>query len=310
MSKLTALHSFRRSDLTRLVRILGIPDPFYTSKQNKLPAIEALALLLARLAFPSRLVDLEDKFGYIRRETISMVIQELTGLIYDQWAAKLLHGFNRKLLTPERLDLYAATIHTRGCPMEDIWGFMDVTFDFCCRPGSLQDVMYSGYKKAHTFKYNAVATPDGLIVHCSIPVEGRRADGGVYSISGFGPLLERYAYGVGGRRLFVYADPAYGVSNTVISAPKEVDKLPPEEQEFYTKMSRFRMCVEWAFGKVFNYFAALTFKRNRRLHQSVIAKHFAVAVLLINAHTCLYGSVTSRTFHLPPPSLEEYFSLD
>ncbi|KAF8596928.1 hypothetical protein BDV93DRAFT_454102, partial [Ceratobasidium sp. AG-I] len=238
---------------------------------------------------------------------ISTVTRELSEFIYDQWAAPLLTQFNKNLLTPERLDLYAATIHAHGCPMDRIWGFMDVTYDFCSRPGNnLQEAMYSGYKKAHGFKYNAVATPDGMIAHCSIPVEGRRADGGVLDISQLTDLLEDHAFGVGGRRLFVYADSAYGVSNTIISAAKGLQKRSSTEREFYSHMARYRMCVEWAFGKVFNYFAALEFKRNRRLGQTAVGKQFFNAVLFTNAHTCLYGSVTSRTFHLAPPSLEEY----
>ncbi|KAF8594374.1 hypothetical protein BDV93DRAFT_171512 [Ceratobasidium sp. AG-I] len=232
-----------------------------------------------------------------------MVTQELAGLIYDQWAMPLLHGFNKVLLTPDRLETYAATVSARGCPMSGIWGFMDVTFDF-------QEVMYSGYKKAHAFKYNAVATPDGLVAHCSTPVEGRRTDGGVLIESGFDLLLEEHSRGVHGQRLFVYADSAYGVSNTIISATKNLRKRSPTEQEFYSKMARYRMCVEWAFGKVFNYFSSLEFKRTRRLGQHAVGRDFIVAVLFTNAHTCLYGSVTSRAYHLSPPSLEDYFQLE
>lgn len=91
-----------------------------------------------------------------------------------------------------------------------------------------------------------------------------------------------------------------------MSAAKEVRNLEPVEQEFYTAMSRCRMCVEWGFGKVFNIFAFLDFDKNMRLHLSPVGKYFLIAVFFTNLHTCLHGSVTSHTFKLPPPSLEEY----
>lgn len=35
--------------------------------------------------------------------------------------------------------------------------------------------------------------------------------------------------------------------------------------------------------------------------------HYKVAILLFNAHTCLYGSQTAEYFNMLPPNLEEYF---
>jgi hypothetical protein len=34
---------------------------------------------------------------------------------------------------------------------------------------------------------------------------------------------------------------------------------------------------------------------------------YVTAVLLTNAHCCLYGNQTSEAFGLSPPSLEDYF---
>ena len=53
--------------------------------------------------------------------------------------------------------------------------------------------------------------------------------------------------------------------------------------------------MEWGFGKISQLFAYLDFKKNLKL-------------LLINCHTCLYGSVTSSFFNVEPPSLEVYLS--
>ncbi|QRV82757.1 DDE superfamily endonuclease [Ceratobasidium sp. AG-Ba] len=296
---------FSKLNIEYFVIILGIPDPFYTKKRNKIPGNLALTILLNRLSYPNRLCDLEWRYG-IAATTLSTVINQLSEFVFDYWAEPLLTGFNSKLLTAGQLDSYASAIHSRGAPMNNIFGFMDVTFNCVSRPKEGQEASYSGYKKRHANKHNAIATPDGLIVHCSLPVEGRCADSTVLAYSKLEPLMEEHAFGAGKRRLFVYADPAYGVSNTIVSAAKEVQDLKPEEQEFYTALSRCRMCVEWGFGKVFNYFAFLDYDKNMRLYGSPVRRYFILAVFFTNLHTCLYGSVTSHTFKLAPPSLEEY----
>ena len=66
--------------------------------------------------------------------------------------------------------------------------------------------------------------------------------------------------------------------------------------------------VEWEFGKVVREFAFLDFKKNQKIFLQPVALHYFVAVLLTNAHTCMYGSQTSKYFGLDPPSVEEYFA--
>lgn len=299
------LYSFSKLNIEYFVILLWIPDPFYTKKRNRVSGNIALTILLSRLAYPNRLCDLEDRFG-IASQTLSSIINELSDFVFNEWAKPLLTGFNTRLLSPSRLDLYASAIRAQGSSIDNIYGFMDVTFICISRPQKGQEVNYNGYKKRHANKHNTITTPDGLIAHCSLPVEGRRADSAVLAHSGIEPLMEQYGKGVDGRQLFVYADPAYGLTDTIISAAKEVRDLEPAEQAFYTALSHCRMCVEWSFGKVFNNFAFLDFDKNIRLRLSPVGKYFLVSVFFTNVHTCLYGSVTSQTFKLTPPSLEEY----
>ncbi len=60
--------------------------------------------------------------------------------------------------------------------IDNIWGFIDGTFRPFCRPGSDQQIMYSGYKKLHGFKIQAITTPDGLILTVDGPFEGKVND--------------------------------------------------------------------------------------------------------------------------------------
>lgn len=36
---------------------------------------------------------------------------------------------------------------------------------------------------------------------------------------------------------------------------------------------------------------------------------YVVCALLQNAHACIYGNIMSSVFELPPPSLEQYYSI-
>ena len=84
--------------------------------------------------------------------------------------------------------------------------------------------------------------------------------------------------------------------------------LTPAQELFNKRMSKVRESVEWAFGKVVQYFAFLDFRKNLKVLLQPIGKYYVVGVLLINCHTCLYGSVTSDYFSLPPPDLHTYLN--
>ena len=68
---------------------------------------------------------------------------------------------------------------------ERIWGFIDGTFKAILRPkdDKKQRAFYSGYKKAHGFKIQAICTPDGLIPVLDGPYEGRINDYSMLSLS-------------------------------------------------------------------------------------------------------------------------------
>ena len=72
-------------------------------------------------------------------------------------------------------------------------------------------------------------------------------------------------------------------------------------------MSEVRVSVEWVFGDIVNYFKFLDFKKNLKVHLSAVGKMYLACGLIQNAHTCLYGSTTSKYFHVDPPCLNEYF---
>ena len=61
-------------------------------------------------------------------------------------------------------------------------------------------------------------------------------------------------------------------------------------------MSKVRISVEWDICGIKLFFIS-----------SAVGKMYVVCALVRNAHTCLYGSVTSPFFDLDPPILTNYF---
>ncbi|KAG8697917.1 hypothetical protein FRC09_007560 [Ceratobasidium sp. 395] len=298
---------FTKDDIYRLVDALKIPDPFRTSRNRRFSAFDALVILLSRLTYPCRLVDLSTRF-YLPEPVLSDCINELACWITNHWASLLL-GFNSERLNPAQLDLFASVIAARGCPMDCIWGFIDATIKMVCRPGQDQRELYSGYAKGHCLKYSAVVTPDGIISCCSLPIPGRRADQTCLRKSKLEECLEVHAVGVDGRRLLLWGDPAYMNTEVVASAEKKLGDMPAINRAFFREMATYRQCVEWAFGKISTLFSFNNYSTNLKVLLSPVGSYFLASVLLTNAHTCIYGSETSHFYSLQPPSLEKYFVL-
>jgi hypothetical protein len=110
-----------------------------------------------------------------------------------------------------------------------------------------------------------------------------------------------------GEPYVIYGDPAYGLARNIL-APFRGAQLTNDEQMFNTQMSKVRTSVEWGFGKICQNFAYLDFKKNLKVLLQPVGKYYLVASILVNCHTCLYGSQTSTYFNLDPPSLETYLS--
>ena len=138
------------------------------------------------------------------------------------------------------------------------------------------------------------------------PIEGKRHDAFLLSESGLSQLLRQFNQ-PNGQPYVIYGDPAYGISRNII-APFRGAQVTPQEHEFNTSMSKVRISVEWAFGKITQYFTFVDLKRNNKILMQPIGKHYLVAALLTNCHTCLDGSLASSFFNCTPPSLERYLS--
>ena len=293
---------FHKLDVVRLKNALGFPDTIICYNGTLASGLEALCILLRRLAYPNRLVDLLPVFGRSKEE-LSMICNEALSHVYDNYG-HLLRQLNHNWLRQDTFQIFADAIHQKGAPLTNCFGFIDGTTRPIARPSRYQEQVFSGHKCVHALKFQSIQVPNGLIVNMYGPIEGRRHDAAMLAESGILQQLEEFV-DERGQPFYVYGDPAYPLRPQLMG-PFKGAHLTPQEEEFNKKMSKIRECVEWGFGDIVCQFAFVDFKKNLKLFLQPVAKYYLVATLLTNCRTCLYGNQTSQYFGVDPPELEAY----
>ena len=235
-----------------------------------------------------------------------MITNRMMDYLFDEYS-HLFADLIQPWLSRDRLRHFAATIHAKGAPLENCWGFIDRTVGPLCKPDENQRILYNGHKRVHGIKFQSVVAPNGLIASLFGPVEGRRHDSGILVDSGLLQELSHYSFAPDGTPLCVYGDPAYPL-RVHLQGPFKGAHLTPAEQQFNKAMSQVRVSVEWLFGDIVNYFAFLDFKKNLKIGLSPVGKMYIVCALLRNAHSCLYQSSTSKFFGIDPPQIQDCFN--
>ena len=294
---------FRKSDLPALLVCLEIPEKIVCSQRTTCSGIEALCILLKRLAYPCRYTDMVSRFGRNPTE-LCLIFNTLLEFLYTTHHHRL-QSWEQPFLTPDSLARYAECIHAHGAPLQNCFGFIDGTIRRIARPKHNQRTMYNGYKRVHAMKFQSVVIPNGMIANLSGPFEGKRHDSTMLYQSGLLQSLTQHAI-YNGNPLCLYGDPAYPLG-IHLQGPFKDRQLSPEMQRFNKAMSAVRVSVEWVFGNITNYFQFVDFKKQQKVNLSSVGKMYAVCALLQNAHTCLYDNIVSQVFELQPPTLEEYF---
>lgn len=295
---------FEKQDILRLALALRIPEHFTTVGGHKTTCIEGLCILLRRLAYPNRLVDLEPLFGR-SGPGLSEIANFVCDLIYNNFGHLLSHLRNLPWLNLDRLRTYSQAVHEKGGAIANCWGFIDGTTRAICRPTENQQAYYSGHKRYHCVKYQAVTCPDGIIVNLKGAYEGRKHDAAILRDSNLYAQLEECTV-FENENFVLYGDKAYGIRELLLCPYPDRPNMPPQYQEFNLRMSGVRSAVEWGFGKVIAEFAFLDFKKNQKLLLQDIATMYMTAVILTNCHSCLYGNQTAQAFNVNPVELEEY----
>ena len=296
---------FRKHDLHRLLFALGFPSIIRTNTCVFSPE-EALLLLLRRLAYPNRFVDLVDLFGLYEGELSSLFT----------WTVEFLFRSFGHLL--DALDMwqghvmrFCEVVHKKGVPQNlKVWCFVDGTIRRIARPSRGQQSQYSGHRRIHGLKFESVSLPNGIIARLFGPVDGRRHDITMARLSGLYQELRRFhdsVFQTTGEHVTAFADSAYSamISPWLLTGYKGA-QLTSLQHDFNSLMSKVRVSVEWCFGDVIRSFAFLDFAKNLKVLLQPVAKLYIVGCLLSNCRSCLYGNITSEFFGCETPTLENY----
>ena len=207
-----------------------------------------------------------------------------------------------------RADEYALAIEDKGGGLDNCVGFIDGTVLSIARPkGNMaQKVVYRGHKRKHALKFQALNTPDGLIMHLHGPVEGRRHDWTLYVRGNLDEVLP-VVFEIGARKFCVYSDSGYN-PRWYLEVPFQGSNLSAQQRAYNKLMSSVRITVEWIFKEVKLCYTTVDYKRKLKLFESPIGWLYIASVLLSNVRDCIYPNQISQYFNCAPPKLEEYLS--
>lgn len=293
---------FTREEIRAILPYTAIDTIVYRQNYRADPEL-ALCLVLFRLSYPRQLHQMVFEFGCSEAK-ISTIINDVLVHFSGRYGQGLKWN---PLVTYGKMQQYASKIQpqTGG----GIWGFVDGTFIRTCRPFERQRISYSGYKKSHGFKYQAITTPDGLISHIDGPWEARVNDLTMIRRSGVNERLMREFAPPRRGPLYLFGDQAYKQQPFVISPyTGRRENMSRDQVRFNDRLSKARIAVENSFGLTHNLFTATAFKYGLESGQQPCALYFETAILLANCFVCLRGSSIGNKFGVEAPSLDLYLN--
>ena len=200
------------------------------------------------------------------------ITQDFLGLLYGVDKAAISRALHR--IEPIVAKVLGVKRTIRVSPEEAEVLIVDATEQPIQRPSRKQRCWYSGKKKRHTIKTEAIITQQGRIVSVSPPVPGRVSD---ITVRRRGPALPK------GSRL--YADSGYqGVQedHPDVEIPykkTKKQKLTKEERAYNHALSRFRVRVEHTFAKIKSF---RMFSERFRYSKATYAAKFSAIAGIVN----------------------------
>ena len=125
-------------------------------------------MLLKRVSYPCRYSDTIPRFGRLV-SVLNLITNHTLDYIYENHS-HLITQWNRNILNPGDLQIYADSISRKGAPFKNCFGFVDGIVRPISRPGHAQRVVYNGHKKVHSLNFQSLALPNGLIGNIFGPV--------------------------------------------------------------------------------------------------------------------------------------------
>ena len=162
--KATQLFRLTKDDLGTLCRLLRLPPVMTGRNRTSWSGMEVLCLVLCRLSYPCKLVDMEEVFGYGTSEA-SVIINDTIDFLYSEWGRLLtdLDQHTEYLLTPEKVQELCTSIHSAGCPLENGMGLhrWNLSSDLSAEAPPTALVQW-----AQTTPCHEISIPHGSVRHC------------------------------------------------------------------------------------------------------------------------------------------------
>ena len=132
----------------------------------------------------------------------------MANLVNKNWN-HLLSNLNQPWLSPQCLQGFCNNIDQKGAALSNCWGFVDGTARPISRTNENKKFLYNGHKKVHAIEFQSVVSPNGLVANLYEPVDGKRHNSGILTMSALLDALQRYSVSPYGHTLCIYGDPAY-----------------------------------------------------------------------------------------------------
>ena len=158
---------FEKEDIPHLQQALQIPESVEFYRSSYCSGLEALCILLRRLAFPIRYCDMVPRFGRSVPD-LCKITHVVINHNFEVHRYRL-QNWNHPWLQPYKLAEYAMVINDKGAPLSNCFGFIDGTVRPICRPGETHRMVYHGHKRIRGIKFQSVVFPNGLIGNLSGP---------------------------------------------------------------------------------------------------------------------------------------------
>lgn len=239
------------------------------------------------------------------------MVRETSVRILDRWYHLLFPGDIERIRA--NLQRWAWAIsdklaRQKGEPEAFIpcFGFVDGTARRTARPAGadfMQRSIYTGHKHYHGLDYQAINSPDGLVIQIFGPVPSRYNDMYMVGKSRLPEMIKK-EFTVHRWQYFVYGDQGYLSSPFLLAGIRDAQGI---EKHVNYKWSKTRISSEWSFNRIITLWQMLDCTRMQKTQQRLVAVWYLVSVLLTNCYACMTGdSQASRYFEVKPPSLEEY----
>lgn len=312
------LFRFRTAVDIRRLTTAFLPQEKYGDASVVFPAEEGMLIWLFIIKYPCRLSDVGRVFGrdlsqvcrIFRFVTTTVAACQYLLTNIGRWV-KMFPSLAQAVLRK------AIQRHEMNADTFNVVGFIDNTLFGTCRPSGpneVQKAFYSGWRRKHGLKWQTVEMPNGLTMHAFGGVSMRHNDNFTLAASGFVPIF-RNAQLTSEKKYALYGDSAYLRTDWILSRHKPLcidgvvlHELTRDQITENVVMSALRECVEWSYKDVKTLFAYVDYHKKLKLLSTDCVSLIMSALIMRNAHCCMYGNETSRCFELQPPEFEKWFS--